>query len=166
MSDQLFKTESKPVTDADLLRLGAELADVDIRIKTLEEEKSDASRAYRVKIRELKERAQSLARQRKDGIVEVKFAVVEVPDDARQMVAIHRADTNELVDHRPMNEAEKAAAAKRRQPEMFDLDADLRHDTDPAPPPAGARRAKSGIPSKSARASSGRFTKKNGNGAK
>lgn len=150
---QLLETEKKPITDADKVRLGAELATCDRALIELKEEKSIAVRAYRVRINDLEEKTDTLSRQLNDGIVEHSFEVEEVPDDRAQLITILRGDTKELIKTRAMTESEKAASVRRRQPELFEGDDE--HDTVP-PPPRGIRSGK--------KKSNGR-AKKNGRGA-
>jgi hypothetical protein len=115
---QLFETEKKPITETDRKRLAGELATADRTLIALKGEKGNVSRAYRVRIRELEEKVDTLSRQLDDGVVELKFEVNEVPDDASQSIQIWRLDTNERITSRPMNEAEKEASRKRRQLEL------------------------------------------------
>jgi len=120
----LFQTEKKPITEADRIRLGADLAVVDRALIELKAEKTDVSRAYRVKIRKLEDESDTLSRQLADGVVENTFEVEEVPDDARQVMTILRAETKELLETRRFNEAEKEASRRRRQGELFEGDGD------------------------------------------
>jgi uncharacterized protein (DUF885 family) len=131
---QLYSTEKKAITDADKVRLGAELAAADRALIETKEEKTDVSRNYRVRIRNLEEQVASLARQLDTGVVENKFPIEEVPDDARGMINVLRADTKELVDSRQMNEAERAEMRKRKQGELFE-EGEEDEDDDEAPKP-------------------------------
>ena len=112
---QLFETEKRPITDADRIKLGTELAAVDQRLAEVKAEKSGVSKVYGGRIRELEQKVEVLARQLADGVVFDQFEIDECPDDARQLIEIWRKDTNQLVRSRPMNEAEKAECVKRRQ---------------------------------------------------
>lgn len=122
MSTQLYQTEQKPIQDADRMRLGAELAKVDLTLQATKDERGRVARSYRVKVRELEEQIGSLSRQLDEGVVDHKFAVIEEPDDAAQKIVIKRADTGHAVSTRPMNEAEKEARNRRVQVELFDAD--------------------------------------------
>jgi hypothetical protein len=142
MEQTLYSTEKKPTTQDDLIRLGDELADIDLKLKAVKDERSKVASSYRVKIRELEEKGQALARQRKEGMLEVRFEIEEVPDDSRMMVQILRKGTKEQIDLRPMNEAEKEAARKRKQVTMGfgdDAKTDDTRDTDRPPPPNGKK---------------------------
>lgn len=136
----LFHTEKKPITSIDRDRLGSDLARVALTMDTIEDEQGSMNRAFRVKLRQLKEQKKTLSRQLDSGEVEHRIAVEEVHDDSRMVVQVLRADTRELVTQRPMNEAEKLAATARKQVEMFgdgdDDDDDGPRDTDRRPPPA------------------------------
>lgn len=140
---QLFETEKKPLTETDTLRLGAELAGTAGELIELKEEKSNVSRSYRVRIRELEEKVEALSRQLNDGVVEKKFEVEEVPDDSRKMIQILRKDTREQLTVRPMNEAEKEASRKRQQADLpFDGESESNGDGALAGPGPGPRRGK------------------------
>lgn len=139
--EDLFQTEKKPITQADRDQLGSDLAKVDITIKGLKEEKADVNRSFRVKIRQLEDQSHTLSRQLDSGEVEHRFAVEEVSDDARLKVRVVRKDTGAEVSVRPMNEAEKLAAQKRKQPDLFD------GERDPDRPPA----RRSGVVAKAAK---------------
>lgn len=115
----LFDTEKRPMSAEDRARMNDEHVKRQLELETLKEEKRDVSAVYRVKIRELEEKIHTLATQLDAGVFEVSFEVLEVPDDARQMIAIQRKDTGQEINVRPMTEAEKEAARKRRQVEMF-----------------------------------------------
>lgn len=125
---ELFKTEKLPITDLDRMRLGASLAITSREIIATKTEKSDVTRTYRVKIRALEEQADTLSQQLVDGFVEHKFEVEEVPDDWRQAIQILRKATQELMGTRPMNEAEKESARKRRQGSLFDGNAEAEQE--------------------------------------
>ena len=131
----MFDVEKKPMTETDRLAIGAEHAKRQIELEALKEEKKDVTAVYRVKIRELEEKIHTLAAELDAGEFDVKFEVVEVPDDERMVMAIERKDTHELVKTRPMTEGEKEAARKRKQTELFPpAGDDGPHDTEPAPP--------------------------------
>jgi hypothetical protein len=108
------------MTEADRLQLGAEQAGLNLELDKLKEEKKDVNAVYRVKIRETEEKIHTLAAQLDEGAFEVKFEVVEVPDDARQMISIRRRDNDAQINVRPMTEAEKDASRKRRQGDLFE----------------------------------------------
>jgi hypothetical protein len=148
---ELYQTEKKPMTEGDRLRVSGEHAKSQLELETLKEEKRDVSSMYRVKIRELEEKIHTLAVQLDEGAFELKFEVIEEPDDARLMIDIKRRDTGERVNTRPMTEAEKEAAQKRKQRDLFP---DGEGDTEPPPPNVRNLR--------SARGSAGRSKKKNG----
>jgi len=114
-ANRLYETEERPMSETDRTMTGDELADVEQQLKAVEEEKKNVNTNYRVRIRKLKERADVLSRQWKDGVVEVSFDVVEEHDDATLMVNIVRKDTNKKISARPMTEPEKEAARRRRQ---------------------------------------------------
>jgi len=112
----LYETEERPMSEADRIKVGDELADVEQQIVAVKDEKRTVSSAYRVKIHRLEERASVLSKQWTDGKVEVSFEVVEVHDDGRFMVQVERADNHRPVGKpRPMTEPEKEAARKRSQ---------------------------------------------------
>lgn len=117
---RLYETEERKMTEADRTKVGDELADVEQQIKSVEEEKKNVNTNYRVRIRKLKERADVLSRQWKDGMVEDSFEVVEEHDDARFMVDVVRKDNGRRVSVREMTEPEKEAARKRKQGKLFD----------------------------------------------
>lgn len=122
---QLFETEKKPITETDRIRLGSELAQLDQELIATKAEKSKVSRTYRLKVDDLEGKIKKVSSQLAEGEVELDFEVEEIPDDARQFIDILRTDTNERINSRPMNEAEKEASRKRRQPELsFEADAD------------------------------------------
>lgn len=116
----LFKTEEKPITNDDKIRLGSELAKLEIELKSKKDEKRKVNSNYRVAINKLEEACESVSTQLDTGKVQFKYAVEEVPDDGHQTISIIRTDTREQVDVRPMNEQEKEASRKRRQPELFE----------------------------------------------
>jgi hypothetical protein len=133
-ADRIYDTEERPMSEADRTKVGDELADVEQQIKAVEEEKRNVNTNYRVRIRKLKERADVLSRQWKDGVIEVSFEVVEVHDDERLIVDVERRDTGQRVTSRPMTEPEKEAARRRKQGKLFDGDDDEgEHDTEPPP---------------------------------
>ena len=138
MDRPLYETEKKPMNEDDRLRLGAEQAALNLELEKLKEEKKDVSSVYRVKIRETEDKIHTLATQLDEGAFDVKFEVVEIPDDARQMIAIQRKDTGREINVRPMTEAEKEASRKRRQGELFESE---ESDTE-RPPARGLRGAK------------------------
>jgi len=143
-AERIYDTEERPMSDTDRTKVGDELADVEQQIKAVEEEKKNVNTNYRVRIRKLKERADVLSRQWKDGVIEVSFEVVEVHDDERLIVDVERKDTGQRLTSRPMTEPEKEAARRRKQGKLFDGadddDGDGRRDTEPAP--AKPRRAR------------------------
>lgn len=130
MDRSLYETEKKPMNEEDRLRLGSEQAALNLELDKLKEEKRDVSAVYRVKIRETEEKIRTLATQLDEGAFEVKFEVVEIPDDARHMIVIQRKDTGREINVRPMTEAEKEASRKRRQGELFDGDGEEGGDTE------------------------------------
>lgn len=118
-----YATEKKPITDDERIQLGGELAAVDQKLADVKGEKSAVAKVYGGRIRELEQAVLSLSRQLADGVIEHKFEIEELPDDSRQVIAIMRKDTGELFNSRPMNEAEKEASRKRKQPELsFEAD--------------------------------------------
>jgi len=135
----LYDTEKKTMSVDDRARMNEEHVKRQLELETLKEEKRDVSAVYRVKIRELEEKIHTLATQLDEGIIEVRFEVLEVPDDSRMMIAVQRKDTLEEINVRPMTEAEKEASRKRRQVEMFEEGEE--NDTE-RPPPGNGRRAK------------------------
>jgi len=143
MERALYETEKKTMTDADRARMNDEHVKAQLELENLKEEKRDVSSVYRVKIRELEEKIHTLATQLDEGTFEVKFEVIETPDDERQMIEITRKDTGERVNARPMTEVEKEASRKRRQGDLFSDEAN--GDTEP-PPPVNLRSLRGGKP--------------------
>ncbi len=147
----MYATQKKPMTENDRVRLGGELAGVSQRLAETKSEKSAVAKVYAGRVGNLENQITEISRQLTDGFLELRIEVEEVPDDARQIVVIVRTDTGEVFDSRPMNEAEKAEAVKRRQVGLFETP----NDTEPAPPlrvtavrpkakrpPAAAKKAK------------------------
>jgi hypothetical protein len=139
-AEKLFESEDRPMTEADRIKVGAELAEVDRMIIAVKEEKRSVNSAYRVRLNKLEERADVLSKQLTDGVVEIKFEVREVYDDERMVVDIERADTGKRTGSRPMTEPEKEAARKRKQRTMPGIVDDDYMPPDPEmPKPRGAR---------------------------
>jgi hypothetical protein len=130
MERALYETEKKPLDEGDRLRLGAEQAALSLELGKVKEEKKDVSSVYRVKIRELEEKIHTIASSLDEGAFEVKFEVLEEPDDERQVIDVKRKDTGERINTRPMTEVEKEASRKRKQGELFP---DEVSDTEPPP---------------------------------
>jgi hypothetical protein len=115
----LYETEEREMTEADRIKIGAELASVDRQIIEKKEEKKNVNRAYRVALNKLEERSNVLSKQLQDGVTEDSFEVIEVHDDKRLMVQVMRKDTDRPVGGpRPMTEPEKEAARKRLQGDL------------------------------------------------
>lgn len=124
MSGRLYEVERREMTEKDRILAGAELAKRDLEIFALKEERTAVARVYRVKLKEMEDARHSLSTAIDEGQIETRFEVVEVPDDQRFMIQILRKDTNELWKTRPMTEAEREAARRRKQGELFDDDED------------------------------------------
>lgn len=147
MDKRLFETEKRPMTEKDRLSVGAELARINLTILMVRDESSAVARVYRVRLQELEDQRNALSTQLDEGVVETRFEVIEVPDDARLMMRILRKDTEQPLTARPMNEAEREAARKRKQVDLFDGDEDL-----PRPPALPKTKKNSGKAAKERRA--------------
>jgi len=139
----LYETEERAMSDADRKQVGDELADVEQTIRAVEEEKKNVNTNYRVRIRKLKERADVLSRQWKDGAIEVSFEVTETHDDETMMVHVERKDSGKRISSRPMTEPEKEAARKRKQGKLSGIVDDDYEPADTNPGTPKAKRAKS-----------------------
>lgn len=128
---ELYQTEKVEMSEADRERMNDEHVKSQLELEACKEEKRDVNSMYRVKIRQIEEKIHTLATQLDEGKFDRRYEVIEEPDDARLMMVINRKDTGALVSTRPMTEVEKAAAQKRKQPELFDDESDTER-----PPPA------------------------------
>ena len=147
MDKRLFETEKRTMTEKDRLAVGAELARINLAILVVRDESSAVARVYRGKLQELEDQRNALSTQLDEGAVEIRFEVIEVPDDARMMIQILRKDTEQPLSTRPMNEAEREAARKRKQGDLFDGDEDL-----PRPPALPKSKKNNGKAAKERRA--------------
>jgi hypothetical protein len=138
----LYETEERPMSEADRIKVGNELADVDRQIIAVKEEKKSVTRAYRARLTTLEDRSDVLSKQWTDGVIEDSFEVVEVHDDERYLVQVERKSNGRAVGGpRPMTEPEKAAAHKRKQLKIPGTEAEAPRDeqTDPGTPKAKSR---------------------------
>jgi hypothetical protein len=119
---RLYETEKRDMTNADRLAAGADLAKLDLQVAAFREERAHVARLYRTKLKDLEDARLALSTQLDEGVIETRFEVIEVPDDARFMVQLMRKDTNEMLADkiRPMNEPEREAARRRMQGDLFD----------------------------------------------
>lgn len=132
----LFQTETVPLNDSDREQLSDELVQAQLELDALRDEKRRIVSVFGTKIKALEQRTLRLATELNEGEHEVKFEVVEEPDDARFMMRIVRKDTGREVSVRPMTEVERTEAQRRKQVDMFEGG-----DTErPPPPPKGRGR--------------------------
>jgi hypothetical protein len=120
MERSLYGTEKKAISTEDRVRMNAEQNARELELGRLKEERSTVAHMYRVKVKELEEKILSVAGALDEGAFDVRFEVVEVPDDARQMIAVQRKDTGAQINVRPMTEVEKEASRRRKQTDMFE----------------------------------------------
>lgn len=116
----MIETEKKPLSEANRIKLGGELAELERRLIAVEGERRETVTRFRLDIRSIRERMDSVSQQLTDGFFEEQFEVVEEFDDARFMVDVKRKDNGKRISARQMTEAERSAAMERRQGGLFD----------------------------------------------
>lgn len=153
---KLYEKVGIRLTDAQVIEMGEELAEERLEVNRLSEEKTAKTTEFKAteeyqaykhetdtiteKIDALNTSIDELAKQIDDREKFVDVEVREEPDDGRNMVAIVRVDTGQIIKTRAMTLNEMAEATQRkRQPSLdfADHDGPEAHDTDPAPAPNG-----------------------------
>ncbi len=115
----MFETSKKPLTEPKRLKLGDALAELERTLIAVELERRERATEYRLRIRGIRQKQDSISQQLAEGFFEEQFEVVEVPDDDRFMVEVQRKDNAARVSVRQMTEVEKVAARERKQGALF-----------------------------------------------
>jgi hypothetical protein len=104
-----METRLLPVrlTDGEKLVRGKQMSRAELDIKALEEEKKTVTARYKPQIDELKAQIQKLAREVDTGTQDRLVEVTWERDEATGVMKLHRVDTGDIVEHRPMTISEK-----------------------------------------------------------
>lgn len=112
---KLYEKVAIKLSDAQLLTLGKELAELEGERAKVEEEKSEALNTFNAKLKtfdaKIAEKAEQINGREKHEDIEVR----EEPDDGRNVVVTVRADNGQVIKQRDMTLNEMAEANMRRQ---------------------------------------------------